>query len=198
LIQVGNLIYGETLTGGGSGCNGVGCGTVFSITTAGDESVVYAFKGGKDGETPERGLLAIGKTLYGTTYAGGGSGCSGNLGCGTIFSLTTKGKETVLHPFVGTDGAHPRAGLLDVSGTLYGTAEFGGVLADCGGTGCGSVYSFAPDGSHFSTVYNFQGGTDGCFPTGVLSTVGGIFYGTTEQCGDLKANAGTVYKLTLN
>jgi len=197
LIQVGKLIYGETLTGGGSGCNGEGCGTVFSITAAGAESVVYAFQGGKDGETPDRGLVAVGKTLYGTTFYGGGSGCTSHLGCGTIFSLTTKGKETVLHSFAGSDGAHPRAGLLDVGGTLYGTTEFGGILSNCNNTGCGSIYSIAPAGTGFATVYNFQGGTDGCFPTGLLANVSGVFYGSTAQCGNASANAGTIYKLTL-
>ena len=197
LIQVGKLIYGETLTGGGSGCNGEGCGTVFSITTAGAESVVYAFQGGKDGETPDRGLVSVGKTLYGTTFYGGGSGCSAHIGCGTIFSLT-KGKEKVLHAFVGSDGAHPRAGLLDVSGTLYGTTEFGGILSGCNNTGCGSIYSIAPAGTGFATIYNFQGGTDGCFPTGLLANVSGVFYGSTAQCGNASANAGTIYKLTLN
>jgi uncharacterized repeat protein (TIGR03803 family) len=197
LIQVGNLIYGETLTGGGSGCNGEGCGTVFSITTTGAEKTVYAFQGGKDGETPDRGLVAVGKTLYGTTFYGGGSGCTSHLGCGTVFSLSTKGKEKVLHSFVGTDGAHPRAGLLNVGGTLYGSAEFGGILSNCNNDGCGSIYSIAPSGSGFATVYNFKGGTDGCFPTGLLTDVAGVFYGSTAQCGNSSANAGTIYKLTL-
>ncbi len=198
LIQVGNLIYGETLTGGNSNCNGEGCGTVFSITTGGQENVVYAFQGGKDGETPNRGLLAVGKTLYGTTFYGGGTGCSAKIGCGTIFSLSTKGKEKVLHAFAATDGAHPRAGLLDVSGTLYGTTEFGGIISNCNNTGCGSVYTIAPDGSSFTTLYTFQGGTDGCFPTGLLTDLAGAFYGSTTQCGDANANAGTVFKLTAN
>ncbi len=198
LIQVGKLIYGETLTGGGSGCNGEGCGTVFSISTNGAENVVYGFQGGKDGETPNRGLLQVGKVMYGTTFNGGGSGCTGNIGCGTIFSLTTKGKETVLHSFVGTDGAHPRAGLLNASGTLYSTTEFGGLLSSCNKTGCGSVYSIQPDGSRFATIYNFAGGTDGCFPTGLLTNLSGAFYGSTAQCGDASANAGTIFKLTVN
>lgn len=196
LIQVGKLIYGETLVGGGSGCSGQGCGTVFSITTAGVEKVVYAFQGGKDGETPERGLVQVGKTLYGTTFNGGGSGCTNHIGCGTVFSLTAKGKEKVIHSFAGTDGAHPRAGLLDVSGTLYGTTQFGGIVSDCNDTGCGSVYSITPDGATFATLYNFQGGTDGCFPAGLLSDVSGVFYGATTQCGNASANAGTIFKLT--
>jgi uncharacterized repeat protein (TIGR03803 family) len=40
---VGNL-YGTTLWGGGSGCSsGAGCGTVFKITSAGNEEVLYSF-----------------------------------------------------------------------------------------------------------------------------------------------------------
>src|SRR5690348_3137635 len=63
--------------------------------------VLYAFKGGKDGNTPNGGLArdAAGN-LYGVTTAGGGSpNCNG--GCGTIFKVDPKGTETVLYRFSG-------------------------------------------------------------------------------------------------
>jgi hypothetical protein len=43
--------------------------------------------GGQDGAGPQSGLIDVKGTLYGTTYAGGGNGCSGE-GCGTVYSIT--------------------------------------------------------------------------------------------------------------
>ncbi|HEY5048344.1 MAG TPA: choice-of-anchor tandem repeat GloVer-containing protein [Rhizomicrobium sp.] len=87
LIGVGGKLYGTTESGGGTGCGGSGCGTVFSVTPSGTETVLYSFKGGSDGNFPYARLYNDGGTLYGTTEQGGGSAnCSG--GCGTVFSIT--------------------------------------------------------------------------------------------------------------
>ena len=44
-----------------------------------------------------------------------------------VFKLSPSGTETVLHSFVGSDGAGPGAGLIaDSAGNLYGTTRFGG------------------------------------------------------------------------
>ena len=37
--KAGNL-YGTTATGGGTGCTGVGCGTVYKLDTTGKETVL--------------------------------------------------------------------------------------------------------------------------------------------------------------
>ena len=65
--------------------------------------------------------------LYGTTIGGGSPNCE----CGLVYKLSpgTGGKWnfTVLHTFVGTDGAQPAANLtLDDKGNLYGTTITGG------------------------------------------------------------------------
>jgi uncharacterized repeat protein (TIGR03803 family) len=129
LTALHGVLYGTTSNGGGSGCGGHGCGTVFSITAAGTETVRYRFKGGKDGVTPNGQLLALGNVLYGTTYSGGH--CVIQVGCGTVFKVTTSGHETVLYRFKGApyydyskDGGNPAAGLLALNGTLYGTTAF--------------------------------------------------------------------------
>jgi uncharacterized repeat protein (TIGR03803 family) len=61
-------------------------------------------------------------TLYGTTFYGG------SYGAGTVFSITTSGMEKLLYSFCSqnacADGSNPSAGLIDVSGTLYGTTEY--------------------------------------------------------------------------
>jgi uncharacterized repeat protein (TIGR03803 family) len=130
LVDVNGTLYGTTFTGGENGD-----GTVFAITTSGTETVLYSFGGGAtDGAFPQAGLLSIKGALYGTTYAGGvHCNSRGRSGCGTAFSITTSGSETVLYRFKARfkkDGAHPEGGLIDVNGTLYGTTSTGGTYGD--------------------------------------------------------------------
>jgi uncharacterized repeat protein (TIGR03803 family) len=144
----GNL-YGMSGNGGDlSGCSGLGCGVVFKLDTRGKETVLYSFTGGADGAETFAGVIRDGEgNLYGTTSIGGDlSGCSG-LGCGVVFKLDTRGKETVLHTFTGgTDGANPNADLLqDEGGNLYSTAVGGGDLSCSPRYGCGVVFKIARD-----------------------------------------------------
>ncbi len=129
VVALNGTLYGTTFEGGtGTGCAGTGgCGTIFSVTTDGQEHLVYSFNySDGDGAFPEASLTALNGTLYGTTTSGG-SGCSGSGGCGTVFSVTTDGQETVLHNFTGgADGAGPVAGLTVFHGMLYGTTAAGG------------------------------------------------------------------------
>jgi uncharacterized repeat protein (TIGR03803 family) len=81
--------------------------------------VVYSFEGTPDGDFPGAGsLIDVKGTLYGTTSRGGitnASLCEGT--CGTVFSITTGGREKVLHSFgQGNDGIYPLAGRV-ISGT---------------------------------------------------------------------------------
>lgn len=102
---------------------------------------MYRFTGGSDGATPASGLIDVNGTLYGTTLNGGAS-CT----CGTVYSVSTSGAETVLYRFTGgTDGWIPIAGLTDVHGTLYGTTELGGdKVGCCSKYGGGTVFTFSP------------------------------------------------------
>jgi uncharacterized repeat protein (TIGR03803 family) len=61
-------------------------------------------------------------------------------GCGTVFSVTTGGKEQLLHTFGGSssDGYYPSSNLINVNGTLYGTTANGGTH------GAGTVYAITP------------------------------------------------------
>jgi uncharacterized repeat protein (TIGR03803 family) len=133
-------LYGTTYGGGANCSQGGGCGTVFSVTTSGTESVLYSFKGSEDGSSPDAGLLNVNDTLYGTTYTGGANED------GTVFSVTPSGTETVLYRFKGTpgDGANPIADLIHRKvrkGTLYGTTFFGGAHGD------GTVFSVTTSGN---------------------------------------------------
>jgi uncharacterized repeat protein (TIGR03803 family) len=186
----GNL-YGTTWGGGGSGCGGEGCGTVFKLTPDGTETVLHAFQGGNDGAIGYAGVISDSQgNLYGTTQEGGGSGCDGK-GCGTVFKLTPDGTETVLYAFQGgSDGGGPQEGLLlDRRGNLYGTTYTGG--AHNGGT----VFKIAPDGAK-SVFYAFcaqPNCTDGQYPQSTLITdKAGNLYGTTAIGG---IGGGTIFRI---
>jgi len=128
----GNL-YGTTSSGGQSNM-----GVVYKIDTAGQETVLYSFKGGTDGAFPQAGVTADSAgNLYGTTACGGtgsttggGQFTCGNDGAGVVFKLDAGGQETVLYTFAGgTDGAIPVAAVvLDSQGNLYGTTNGGGAF----------------------------------------------------------------------
>src|SRR5579862_2606111 len=182
LVNVKGTLYGTTSAGG---ANGVG--TVFSVTTTGTEQVLHSFAGGSDGGRPHAALINVSGTLYGTTNSGGGSGCGG-YGCGTVFSVTTTGAEKVLYSFAGgSDGDGPQAGLINVSGTLYGTTVYGGANGD------GTVFSISTTGTE-KVLYSFAGGSDGANPYAALINVSGTLYGTTVYGG---ANGdGTVYSIS--
>jgi uncharacterized repeat protein (TIGR03803 family) len=133
LDQAGNL-YGTTFYGGGTGCGGLGCGTVFELIPDGSggwkETILHSFQG-SDGHSPGELIFDQAGGLYGTS--GGGA-----FNFGTVFELSPSGSGswnlTVLYSFPGgTDGVGPGALILDQSGHLYGGA--GGGL-----TGYGVLY----------------------------------------------------------
>ncbi|MBV8344723.1 MAG: hypothetical protein JO190_06990 [Candidatus Eremiobacteraeota bacterium] len=179
LVDVGSTLYGTTDAGGTHGG-----GTVFSITTGGKEKVLHSFGGGKDGRAPVASLIAVGGTLYGTTLSGG------SQDDGTVFSITKRGKEKVLYSFGSSsgDGVGPAAGLVDVSGTLYGTTDSGGAH------GVGTAFSITTGGSE-TVLYNFGvNRLDGRQPEAALIVVVGTLYGTTQVGGT--HGAGTVFSIT--
>ncbi|MBV9718941.1 MAG: hypothetical protein JOZ77_06455 [Candidatus Eremiobacteraeota bacterium] len=86
LLALGGKLYGTTEDGGSSDqpCIGhgiVGCGVVFSITTSGQSSVLYRFKGHLDGGSPWSSVISAEDGLYGTTLSGG------NHDNGTLFEI---------------------------------------------------------------------------------------------------------------
>jgi uncharacterized repeat protein (TIGR03803 family) len=136
----GNL-YGTTYEGGAYGFGDMGYGTVFELSQAGKETVLYSFTGGADGGNPQGGLVRDKQgNLYGTTVGGGVPGCVVDMGCGVVFEVAADGTEQSLYGFTGgADGANPIAGLvLDKKGNLYGTTELGGA------SGFGTVFKVVP------------------------------------------------------
>jgi uncharacterized repeat protein (TIGR03803 family) len=184
----GNL-YGTTLNGGTNFSCPPGCGTVFKVDTAGNETVLYSFAGGNDGANPEAHLVRdMQGNLYGTTLWGGAHGW------GTVFKVDTLGNETVLYSFNGTggDGENPLGGLVRGSkGNLFGTTSFGGAY------GNGTVFKVDTTGNE-TVLYSFTGGADGGVPRAGLLRAQGNFYGTTKVGGDLGCSSvgcGVVFKV---
>jgi uncharacterized repeat protein (TIGR03803 family) len=184
----GNL-YGTTKQGGGA-CSGFGCGTVYEITPAGTETVLYAFTGGTDGSNPVAGLIRDKSgNLYGTTEFGGDASGCGGTGCGTVFKLAPGGALTVLYTFAGSkDGGQPVASLVaDSTGNLYGTTLFWG--AD----GYGVVFQLAPNGKE-RVLHTFTNGDDGAYPWGALLKIGKDKFASTASGGGA-TDFGTVFKI---
>jgi uncharacterized repeat protein (TIGR03803 family) len=187
-------------------------GGVFKLKRSGSSwvlSPLYSFTGGQDGAQP-RAVVITGRdgALYGTTFLGGGTGCSGQ-GCGIVFrlapppfackSVLCPWTETVLYRFAGgTDGGGPLGDLVfDAAGNLYGTTQAGGQPHSCGGRGCGVVYELTNAGGNWTenVLYQFTGGSDGGVPNGgVIFDHSGNLLGTTLVGGP--TNNGTVFQLT--
>lgn len=180
LVALNGTLYGTTYNGGAKDL-----GSVFAISTAGKEHLVYSFQGGSDGTNPGAGLTVVAGKLYGTTVDSGGV----SQGDGTVYSVTPSGDEHVLHTFEGypTDGEAPYCRLLAVGDELYGTTQSGGTDRD------GTVFAISTAGKE-RVVYSFAGPPDGGLAIGGLIKVGASFYGTTEEGGS--ANDGIVFKVS--
>jgi len=121
LVQAydGNF-YGTTFEGGVG--QGQGDGTIFKMTQKGAVSILYSFKGGRDGASPNAGFVqATDGKLYGATGVGGTSGF------GALFRITTAGAYELLYSFPQNIGKVPEYSLTQhTNGLFYGTAEGGG------------------------------------------------------------------------
>ena len=188
----GNL-YGVSYYGGPYG-DAYGFGSVYEITAAGTEKVLYNFcpsgSSCTDGANPYAATLVRDTkgNLYGTTEWGGA------FNAGTVFEITKAGAEKVLYSFNGPpDGWQPFAGLVrDTAGNLYGTTAFGGAY------GYGTVFKIAPSGTE-TVLYNFTGGADGANPwAGLVRDKQGNLYGTTAYGGNINCSGGcgVVFKVT--
>jgi uncharacterized repeat protein (TIGR03803 family) len=188
LDEAGNL-YGTASDGGVTTgvCNHAfepGCGVVFKLDPSGQETVLYAFTGGSDGNDPVSGLLldAAGN-VYGTTFFGG----SANLGA--VYSVSATGQQRTLFSFPGAVGGNlPLSGvILDQAGNIYGAARDGGRLNQ------GVVYKLGASGN-LTTLYSFTGGADGANPhSSLIRDSAGNLYGTASGGG--ASGNGVVYEV---
>lgn len=181
-------LYGTTVSGGNPSREGYGCGVVYKVTPAGQETVVYAFTCGADGASPSGGLTMDSTgDLYGAAQYGGTDSCY--RGCGVIYEVTPVGRETVLYSFTAASGVtNPVSNLTrDLAGNLYGTAHSGGQNYN------GGVFQLSSSGS-FSVLFQFQAGTEDVRGYGgfILDPAGNL-YGVTAL--STAPAEGMVYKL---
>ena len=173
LIQGTNgRLYGTALDGGTGGY-----GAIFAINVDGTGfTALHGFTVGSDGGNPHAGLIqGTDGRLYGTALIGGADEC------GTIFAINADGTGfTRLYAFTGeSDGADPYAGLIQGrDGRLYGTAEYHGAID------FGTVFAINTDGSGFTTLHAFTGGSGGADPyAGLIQGSDGRLYGTANEGG---------------
>jgi uncharacterized repeat protein (TIGR03803 family) len=192
LVLSGGTLYGTSFNGGSSGN-----GTVFAVNTNGTGFTnLYSFTAAfgvptptnSDGTHLAAGLILAGSTLYGVATAGGSSGE------GTVFAISTNGTGlTNLHSFTGgSDGAAPYAVLVLSGNTLYGTALAGG------SAGVGTMFAINTNGTGFTNLHTFTGGSDGSWPSAVLILSGHTLYGAAAgppAGGDYNTNEGTVFAI---
>jgi uncharacterized repeat protein (TIGR03803 family) len=196
LVLTNDILYGTTLFGGNSDN-----GTLFAVRTDGTGFTnLYSFTAlsspipngvNSDGANPIAPLLLSANGLYGTATYGGSSGN------GTVFGINTDGTGfTNLHIFSGgSDGAIPTAGLVLLDNTLVGTASGGGT------SGNGTVFALNADGTGFTNLYSFTGGSSGRDPIKRLLLSGNTLYGTTYLGGNLSSvssGIGTVFAVNTN
>jgi len=115
---------------------------------------------------------------------------------GIVFVLMTASwieaqPYSVLRRFSGSDGRNPFGSLTVAGSTIYGMATYGG------GSDLGQVFKMNTDGSSFSTLHTFTGGTsDGANPYGSLLLNGSTFYGMTSAGG--AGDVGVVFKMNMD
>ena len=184
-------LYGTTLHGL------YGWGGIYKTPAPGELTVkltvLKAFFDGPEGGLPHAPLIwgdpdansSEGK-LYGVTTEGGTVNNNCPKGCGTIFVMDENNVVTTLHPFKGSDGAHPFEALTIYRGQLWGTTTKGGTNNQ------GTIYRVDFTGSNFTVVHNFTG-IQGADPEGPLVVIDGALYGTTYSGGS--HNLGTVFEL---
>ena len=170
LTLSGSTLYGMTKLGGSGGG-----GTVFKMNTNGTGfSLLHSFAGGaNDGRQPHEMLTLSGSTLYGMTCYGGSNDV------GVLFKINTDGSGfSVMHSFAsGTnDGASPVRSL-----TLSGSMLYG--MTQAGGNGNGTMFQINTDGTGFTLLHRFTGGSSGASPQGNVTVLEQTLYGVTYGGG---------------
>lgn len=184
LLKIGNSLYGlASLSGSNSK------GTIFKINTDGTGFLNLHNFNGSDGSNPNGDLISDGTSLYGMTMNGG----TNNLG--VIFKISLDGSSYLkLHDFDGnTNGSNPYGSFISDGTYLYGMTKFGGI--NNSGNNAGTIFKIKPDGTDFSSIYEFSGLTGtGIWPDATLIFVENELFGTTSA-GPSPYTCGSIFKI---
>jgi len=184
--SAGLVMSGATLFGTASAGGLDGSGSLFSITTNGGSfkvlhlfTTVDATTGtNTDGANPSARLALAGKTLFGTTSAGG------SAGYGTAFAISTDGTGfTVLLNF-DTNTANPVAELVLSGEPLYGMADTAVFALNTNGTGFNILHQFS------NSVHFVSSATPG------LTLSSNTLFGAAA--GDGAFGSGEVFSMNIN
>ena len=192
LVTKDGTIFG-TAAGGEQGY-----GAVYKLTPSGTtytETILHVFG---VGEAPINAgvIVDYAGNLYGETAGGG------QFGYGTIYELqrtSTGYRYLLLYSFHQNEGDFPSGGLtFDQAGNLYGTTNAGGAAL------LGTIFELLHGSNGTwteSTLYTFQGTSDGMFPDGgVVFDASGNLFGTTANGGEPSCakglGCGEVYELS--
>jgi uncharacterized repeat protein (TIGR03803 family) len=123
-----------------------------------------------------------------------------SLDQGRLFKVNLDGTGfTTLHIFTGTnDGATPHAGLVVAGDTIFGVASFGANDFHGSPNYAGTVFKLSTNGSNFTTLHSFTGGSDGAVPAGGLILAGNTLYGAAFQGATATPNyygGGTIFAI---
>ncbi len=154
-----------------------GSGIIFSIDTNGNNfTILHSF-----GATSNDGLYPAGQPTLVNGVLFGLTSSDGVNGYGTVYSINTNGgnyQTRVSYDAYGINGDNPLGELIyPGSGTV-----FYGMTTQGGASGFGNIFSFDSAANTISDLHDFNG-TDGSFPAGDLTYLGGLYYGMTEVAG---------------
>jgi uncharacterized repeat protein (TIGR03803 family) len=175
-------LYSVASQGGTSGE-----GVLYKLSKTGKLTVLHSFAAGTADGCYPYGTPAVDKkgNFYGTT-----AGC-GTSNLGTVWKVSKKGAETVLHNFAGgtSDGEYPLAGvIIGAKGNLYGDTSTGGA------SNLGTAYEVNKKGT-LTLLHSFTGASDGEFLYGgLIQDAKGNLYSTNINGGS--GGYGTVWRLT--
>jgi len=172
--------YGTTSRGGT-----YNAGTVFSMTPAGQISILKQFNLNVDGGYADGELIkGADGNFYGLTGAGGVNGY------GTIYKISAAGDFNIIKSFsFSADGAGPRGHL-----TLAKDGNFYGITRGGGSNGAGTIFKLTPDGV-YTVIHNMNKATEGGDSYGSLTEgKDGNLYGAAYDGGTY--GYGTVFKVT--
>lgn len=194
-LEAADGSFWGTTTGQEPGRFGAGAAVLYKLAHDGSSMRFISELGGPSYSAP---MQASDGTIYGTTVDHGPgtcswpqSACTPTSGSGTIFKVNSDGTGfTYIQTFTGANGSKPYGGLMQATdGTLWGTTSDGGAK------NFGTIYKIV--NGVFSTVYSFNGGSDGANPaqSAMIQASDGNLFGTT-QFGGSTINQGTIFRLS--